>query len=425
MALPDMLNCITIQTDSIMDIRLFFIDEHASSKQNGIGTYRDLLIPSLAARGVWVGLISLNSDNAFFDVAQRSYGCEYSVPTIAGGDWRGNGELIMPILAQYIDDRPDNIFLMNHSPSAHFIGTLRRQFPRSKVAFVVHDQGWCSYLRGDRALLEGILLDGGSHSPLGEFLRGCISGERDIYSLSDKVVALSPSAYSVLGALYGVPKSKLAYIANGYGSHCVRKEDRNSTREKLGLRPDEKLLVYSARPTRHKGVEAALKAMAKLNSRHPGVRCVMACSMGGLSEFDRLVSAAAPSLIVTGLLDRERLFDWYAAADIGLITSYTEQCSFSAMEMMDCGLTIVSSNGYGLSDMFAGGKNAFVADVGNVLDDGKYIENIVLAIERALSALPTELDVMKTENRRLLDTTYSLDAMAEGYLKLFSEMLEK
>lgn len=66
----------------------------------------------------------------------------------------------------------------------------------------------------------------------------------------------------------------------------------------------------------------------------------------------------------TGHLERKELKKWYQMADIGVIPSYTEQCSYVGIEMMMHGLPIVTSDGFGLRDMFKDQGNAIVVPIG-------------------------------------------------------------
>ncbi|MDE6366724.1 MAG: hypothetical protein K2L33_03975, partial [Muribaculaceae bacterium] len=139
-------------------IKVFFVDEHDSSKQNGIGTYRDTLVPRLGRRdGMEVTMISLNSDRDNLKIEKHDYGYEYSLPRVAGGDWRGSGDVIWPLISMYIPDGEDNVFMFNHSPSADFIRAMKGYYPKSKTVFIIHDQGWCASLMGDARLLEKVL----------------------------------------------------------------------------------------------------------------------------------------------------------------------------------------------------------------------------------------------------------------------------
>ena len=64
-----------------------------------------------------------------------------------------------------------------------------------------------------------------------------------------------------------------------------------------------------------------------------------------------------------GLLDAVRLCEWYEMADIGVIPSFYEQCTYTGIEMMMHGLPIVISDGFGLRSMFVENQTALFAHI--------------------------------------------------------------
>lgn len=402
-------------------MRILFIDEHNSSQQNGIGTYRDMLISSFHINyGEMITLISLNSGADNLMIKKQSFGFEYVLPPIEGGDWRSNGNIIWPLLSLYIEDSKENIFIFNHSPSAAFIQAMRTQFPLSKTVFIIHDQGWCASLLGQRHLLDKVM----KHKTLNIPTRGVedyCTKELDIYSEVDKVVCLSESTEKILSNIYKVSRSKVVRIENGLPSK-TSKTDKNRTRKLLGLRNEEKILLFVGRAAYHKGSVALLQDVRILRKRNIMVRCVFAGNIHGFADHLASYKDIAAHVTLTGQLTKRELKHWYAAADIGVMSSYTEQCSYAALEMMNAGIPIVSSDGNGLCDMFTNGVNAFVAHIPGKRYANAYAKNLADSIEVALTA-PTEQKKQYIDyNRRLLHSKYSVSRMAEQYMNLFREV---
>lgn len=403
-------------------IRALFVDEHDSSKQNGIGTYRDLLLPALAREaGMEVALISLNSDadNPMF--IRRDYGMQYAIPKIDGGRWREHGQEIWPLLRRKIRDSKRNVFMINHSPCAEFVTELRRHYPRSKVVFIIHDQGWCAPLLGSRRFLTEIMIDGklpeNVSKATADHVRHYCAIEREIYDLVDKVVCLSPTTRRLLTEIYGVDKSKIALIPNGFArSAKLRRPGRSEARKRLGISADEELLIFAGRPAQYKGIEALLMAADSLHRRRPKLRCVMCGAIGGFSNFGDDLSHAASALIFTGLIPKHELRWWYAAANVGVMPSYSEQFGYSAIEMADSGLQMVTSDGPGLCDLFTDGETACVASIGDdVTDIGHFAAELEKAVERALDSTSSQSRSRTANCRKMISETYSVEMMAGGY----------
>ncbi len=405
---------------------LIFVDENNSSRQNGIGTFRDILLPRLAeSEAVDITLVSFNSDVENLTVNRRDFGTEFSLPHVAGGHWRENGDIIWPLLRLYLADSRKNVAMFNHSPSARNIAAMKQAFPLTKTAFVIHDQGWCARLFGDGSILAAIERGeppAAVSKSTSEFIRGYCTSEREIYDITDAVVCLSESTRKLLREVYRVPESKVTLISNGYPTDRKGFVKREAARRRLGLHPDDELLLFVARPAPHKGIRAILAALEKVRKRHPRVRCALAGNPKGFTDHWDLGSAVAANLILPGYLTKEELRVWYSAADAGVLSSYTEQCSYAALEMMNAGIPIVSSDGNGLCDMFTDGKDAYVAHIGDITDLDSYSSTLADKICEALDLFPSDSKRMGAAARRLLRKKYSDTAMASEYISLIARL---
>lgn len=197
-----------------------FFDEWNSSLWNGIGTYRDILLPLLTDISEKVTLVSLNSDMDSPKVIYRKGYDEISIPLRWCGLWRRNGASIASILSEVIVDGGDNVFMLNHTPCAEFIIELRKKFPYTRFVFTVHDMGWCSALMGEATFLKEIMIDGILPSIVSSRTARIVSNscerEKDIFDLVDAIVCLSPSTALVLESVYGIPKEKIFMIPNAF-----------------------------------------------------------------------------------------------------------------------------------------------------------------------------------------------------------------
>lgn len=400
-----------------MKVNVYFVDEHDSSRQNGIGTFRDQLLPLLSNhRDVKVTLISLNSDVDELEAIIAGTISEYRIPRTEHGNWRVCGDMVCASLRSHICDSNRNVFIINHSPCAQFIESLHRVFPSSKVIFVIHDQGWCAPLFGDTDRLQRII-SGEENTELAISIRNYCRMEAEIYNNSDAVICISQTTYEILKSIYKVDPSKLALIPNGFSRLGIAPKNRHEVREELRLRQDERILIFAGRPARYKGVDILLKALAKIKD-YGNWRCVFCGSMEGFRKYTRLIEDIAPKVIITGHLPKEQLMQWYCAADIGVVPSYSEQFCYSAIEMASYGLPLVVSDGNGLHDMFTDGINAFVSTIGCVGSPDEYVENLAGKLRDALNASPIELETLVENAHQEFSRQYSANLMAQRYATL-------
>ena len=401
-------------------MNVIWIDEHSSSKQNGIGTYRDVLLPELAKKDNKIIMLSLNSDEEDFSIYEREFGIEIAFPYIANGQWINIGSIIIPVLHRYIEDSSTNVFMLNHSPCVNFVNAIKNFYPLSKIVFTIHDQSWCTTLLGDGALLHSIIYENKKINPgLANFVKHRKEDDCRLYNAVDRVVCLSKSTEQVLIKTYRIDPKKIQLIPNGYNKYEIESFNRIQIRNELGLSENDKIVLFVGRAAKYKGIEVLLKAIAILRNKINNIKCVFIGDISGYANYWHLVTPIATNAIFVGQIPHEQLQQWYAVADVGVMASYSEQCSYVALEMMASGMVIVSSDGNGLRDMFDE-RNAFIAHIESIENIESYASNLSSAIENALFCDERVRLEMQAENKRLLDTDYSIDRMVNNYESLIN-----
>lgn len=243
--------------------------------------------------------------------------------------------------------------------------------------------------------------------------------EQQIYKLSDSVVCLSNSTLNLLKDIYGVPENKIKLIPNSYSNYgvSIKFRTREEVRKDLGISPKTKLGIFVGRMTQLKGIKILLNALVELkdNMRELDIKVVLIGSLVYNPELKSNYTSLSDCLIFTDRLNFEEVINWYIAADIGIIPSYTEQCSFVALEMMYYNLLIVSSNCNGLRDMFSN-NNAFIAEIG---DSNSYIESLKQALYKAFTCSEHLRQPKISINKSLILSKYSVVSMRELYLSQF------
>lgn len=379
---------------------IYIIDEHQSSKQNGVGTYIRQLLKCFEDGGYDVNLLSFNDDEKEFKIDQPSFYIEYHIPVCGMNGFLNNGKLVLSLLRLYIEDSKDNIFFVNHFPCDLFHSDIKHHFPLSRTIFVIHDQGWCAPLLGDVEMFKKVLKTRHlpkAHKNEWKHIREITRRERRMYRLFDDIIALSNSTYNLLIDAYDVPKEKIHLIPNGLqqpGTSCSQ-EEKALIRKGLGIAEDEVVLLYTGRTSPSKGIIPMLQAFDQLCAEHPRMRLVIAGEVFRFNEFAKHTSRSASHVTYTGLLPKERLAEWYQIADIGILPSYTEQSSYTGIEMLAYGKLIVTTDGHNLTDMF-NDMTAIVAYIGDnrTEDSTGFVNNLAEAVKKAL--------FMKTELRQEL-----------------------
>ena len=165
-----------------------------------------------------------------------------------------------------------------------------------------------------------------------------------------------------------------------------------------------------------KGFDNLLLAFEKLSKNNSRLRLIVAGEIFRLNEFAQITKYSATRITYLGLIAKEQLQKWYNIADFGLLPSYTEQCSYTGIEMMAQKLLIVTTNGNGLSDMFTDKINAIVCPIS---DDMAL--SLECGISRAMQLSTNEKLQMQNEALNLVRTKYSLHNFQTSYRRILLE----
>lgn len=400
--------------------RVFIVDEHISSKQNGVGTYMRCLLDCMRDLDVEVNLISFNSEEKDFSFYEREGCTYYCFPICNGGRMLESGGLFWPILKMYVPDNEDNVFFINHSPCVELLKSLRELYKNSRIVFTIHDQGWTAPLMGDRNRLREIISKRYPRKKRYEtelFCKRYFRQERQMYQIADKVICLSDSTNNLLINTYKVPQEKIHLIPNGYPETCSQYalSMRQQLRKELGIEQDERVLLFVGRTVKAKGIDDLLTAFENLWKSDNRMRLVIAGEVFRLNDFAKLTPYSASHITYTGLISKEQLQKWYQISDIGVLPSYTEQCSYTGMEMMANELLIVTTDGNGLTDMFRHEYNALVAQI-----EPRLSESLEQTLKFALR-LDENIRASICHNAKMvLQMRYSISDMRDGYRKILN-----
>ena len=118
---------------------------------------------------------------------------------------------------------------------------------------------------------------------------------------------------------------------------------------------------------------------------------------------------------VIGLGFRRDVPDLLNAADYFVLSSHLEGIAGALLQAMATGMVVISTSAGGISEYLRDGENGFLVPVGDK-------EKLLRAMERALNLSEVEYRQM---GKRAMETAegYSIERTAEGYVRLFNELL--
>ncbi len=311
----------------------------------GVGTFIKQLSQGLAEKKyVNVFILEVGITNSkFFNIRRQGHVTVLEIPVEennSGIDTRKNQEKlsknIARVVSQYIPTGIENVIHINYL-FQYFTATSLKETLKGKIIFTQHV----------------FAID---QNPEGNYF----DTEYQTYRLVDKIITVTRHGKEHLTEK-NVSPEKIEVIYNGIAPEFLKKNAQNGIKEKFGIPENEKIILYSGRIDPIKGLDYLCQAMEGLIKKMPGCRLVIA----GDGDFKSLIEASrkfSANISYLGFIPFEDVVALYHEADIGIIPSLEEHCSYVALEMLHCGLPVVASNLGGLKEIFVYGENALLAD---------------------------------------------------------------
>ena len=253
-------------------------------------------------------------------------------------------------------------------------------------------------------------------------------GEEQVVSAASALIANTASEAASLVSLYEACPDNVFVVSPGVDLRTYKVNGgKKTSRDKLKISQDQLMLLFVGRIQPHKGPEVLIRSVAEMISHTPALRSKLrAVIMGGPSgngsqEPERLAGLAR-FLNVSDIVEfvppvpHEELSDWYRAADLVCVPSYSESFGLVALEAQACGTPVVATA--------VGGLRAAVADgISGVLVDGHNPKAWSATIQRLL---------MEPQHRLLLSmgavehaSRFGWDTTARGILDVYDTVLSR
>jgi len=214
--------------------------------------------------------------------------------------------------------------------------------------------------------------------------------------------------------------SRFAVVPNGIIAPILRPEGREEIRNRLCLTAETPLLLCVGRLGPEKRVDVLVRAIALLQQRAlplplSDFRLVLVGDGQCRAELEAQVAESnlGSRVVFIGAQPHESIGDWYAAADIAILSSPAETQGLVLVEAMSAGLPCVAAD-------YGGPREVVVQN-----ETGLRVPLDPKAFADALEVLmrdPSER-LRLGENGRKRAAIYSPEAMADGILAVYNTVL--
>ena len=178
--------------------------------------------------------------------------------------------------------------------------------------------------------------------------------ERSLMQDADRIIAECPQDRLDMERHYGADRKRIDIVPCGFDPDEMWPV-REQARHKLGLEPDEFIVLQLGRIVPRKGVDNVIESLAVLRDKH-GINARLLVVGGQLPqdgkaespEMARLMTLSAAlglqqQVRFTGQKTRKALADYYSAADAFVTTPWYEPFGITPLEAMACATPVIGA----------------------------------------------------------------------------------
>jgi D-inositol-3-phosphate glycosyltransferase len=201
-----------------------------------------------------------------------------------------------------------------------------------------------------------------------------VQGETQVVSAANALIANTDAEGASLVSLYDACPDIVHVVSPGVDLFTFTPgEGRHAAREIVGLPQDALVVSFVGRIQPHKGPEVLIRATSELVKHSPLLRHKLIVNVvGGASganteEVDRLKELSTwlgidDVVRFAPPVPRKDLPQWYRAADLVIVPSYSESFGLVALEAQACGTPVIATAVGGLRTAVADGISGVLVD---------------------------------------------------------------
>ncbi len=204
-------------------------------------------------------------------------------------------------------------------------------------------------------------------------------GEEQVVEAADRLLANTDDEARELISLYGAQPAKVGVVNPGVDLEIFSPGEQVMARKELGIREDAIVLAFVGRIQPLKAPDILIRAAARMLEHDPSLReRLVVAIIGGPSgngmEHPESHAELARALGVDDVtrfvkpMERAGLADWYRAASVVCVPSYSESFGLVALEAQACGTPVVAASVGGLTTAVSDGVTGLLVP-GHRVDD--------------------------------------------------------
>lgn len=233
-----------------------------------------------------------------------------------------------------------------------------------------------------------------------------ILGEKQVLARANRIVVATLAELTQLRFLYKADDKRMVVIPPGVDVSHFYPIPSDEAKMFIGLKPDDRMILFVGRIEPLKGVDTLIQAMSHLQMRESDGKPMHLAIIGGdpgaspeemNTEMARLKKLCADlgldqSVVFLGMRDQAKLPYYYSAAEVVVMPSHYESFGMVALEAMACGTPVIASEVGGLAYLMRDGETGFTIP-----------DQEPEALGEKISLLLSDRDLRTTMSRRAVE----------------------
>ncbi len=394
-------------------IKYYLINSNFRGSQYGVGTYIRQMAEGLRATGRYdISYINLHCNEQEFTITHDRNGCAiYNIPTV-DCDYEQYCRKAIYLLMLYIPVEEHIVFHFNFIHHDCMANMLRANYANCRIIATVHYLSWCFALNGNYKDFKSVIRTYGQKSRKDNEVYSSFLAEQNFFRSCDEIIVLSEYTRNILIKDYELSADKLHLVYNGLKGKAQEHNTETS-----------KYILFVGRLDEIKGVEYLIRAFEKIADKHPDYALYLVGD-GNYSKYMSLCESLRDRVVFTGKVNSTQLKQLYNNAAIGVLPSFHEQCSYSAIEMLRHGLPFLITDSTGLKETLQEVPENIVH-----IPTGKFWKDeFVQSLANKMDWLLSNVDLRKKQSQlmcEIFSKRYTRFSMIHGFTSVVTQSFKR
>lgn len=389
---------------------LYIFDQVSSASNYGIGTYIRQLV-SIWTEGANRKLTIVKIDASLENIEEfQCEGVRHLHLPLENDECTNLDEYHEALAEAFVTcmaSSEKNIIHFNYFHQYALIEKIKKLMPTTNVIMTIHYFDW-GMLSGGNDITDILNKPKEERTGKEAAIYHAFTGNGSVLQRVDRIICLSEYSKHILKYMYKVDLSKVELIHNSLPDEyeCLSVEEKINEKHRLSLHTDRKLILFVGRLDHNKGAWYLIQAFRKLMNIRQDVHLIMVGD-GCMDIMTEQAEDIISHITFTGRISKNEVYRLYRVADIGVLPSLYEQCSYVIIEMMMHGIPIIATDTSGLDEMLDNGCGGYKISV-KQFDGGRFVDDLKDSIYKMLAISNDELNVMGKYNRECYTGKYNL-----------------